>query len=283
MFDLRRISAFLIATWLATCVAPAEAQTNATIDVSFFRQASLDLNQGALCFLRFRDPAKRLPLFAAGAARRGNLRLFMTSSDLGFTVRSEANAIVDVDPPVGSADAAAVDDTAAARLLKGRAPLRLAIRDVQLRDVMVSDSAWKTMIDAARAGQPKQEPYSAHMDVDVKMDLVAQTASTTVTLPMRMTVRYCGLSKFGRLQPYWRLELSGDCAIEGKTLGLTDRDAGRLDVHAEIACASHVPRDYAAKQVNTELDNAAEIEVAPQDGWNGTGGRGVSEARGVRR
>lgn len=250
----RRVSVFLLAVWLAACALPAAAQTNATIDVSFFRNPE----QGAMCFLRFRDPARRLPLFAAGAARRGNLRLFMAPSDLGFTVRSEANAIVDVDPPAGSADAAAVEDTAAASLLKSRTPLRLIIREVQTRDAMVSDPAWKTVIDAALGGQPRKDPYSASMDVNVKMEVVAPAVSTTVTLPMRMTIRYCGLPMYGSLRPYWRLELAGDCAIEGKALGLTGRDAGRLDVHTEIVCESSVPRDYAGKQAGAELDNATD-------------------------
>jgi hypothetical protein len=252
------------ALYLGACTG-AGAQTNADIAVSFFSKAAFELEQGAACFLRFRAADRRVPLFAAGTARRGDVRIFLSPLDEGFTAKMEASGIVDMDPPVGSADAEAVEETAAAGLLKNGVPLRLILRDLRLDDVMLTDAAWKAMIGAARSGVGPREPLSAGAKVTAKMEVKAPTASTTVTLPMRMTIQYRGQRRFGRLVPYWRLILSGDFALEGSALGLTGRDAGRLDVRVGIAADTWLPRDYAGKQADKELEESAETNVTKAD------------------
>jgi hypothetical protein len=236
------------------------ATTNATVEVSFFRQAAFDLEPGSLCYLRFTQPARRLPLFLAGDGRRGVLRCFMTPGPGGYNATVRGEAVVDMDPPLGSADALAVDDTAAAGLLKSRTALRVTLSQIKARDlVALADPAWGQMLGTARAGGSARDPLTASADVTVRIGLRAGAATATVDTPMRMTVHYRGREKFGRILPHWRLELTGDFAVEGQALGLTGADAGRLDVRAVFIADTFLPRDYTGKTTDTELEEASNV------------------------
>jgi hypothetical protein len=242
------------------------APTNATVEASFFRRAAFDLEPGSLCYLRFSQPGKRLPLFMAGDGRRGVLRCFMTPGLSGYRADVRGEALVDMDPPLGSADALAVDETAAAGLLKSRTALRVTLGHIRIRDLVgLSDPAWERMIGTAREGGSAREPQTASADVTVRIGLRAGAATATVDAPMRLTIHYRGKEKFGRILPYWRLELTGEFAIEGQALGLTGADAGRLNARAVFMSDTFLPRDYTGRATDTQLEEAAGAAEGPKE------------------
>jgi hypothetical protein len=260
------VRAWAFAACLALGVGSAEAATtNATVEVSFFRRAAFDLEPGHLCYLRFTQPAKRLPLFVAGDGRRGVLQWFMTPGLGGYDTIVRGEAVVDMDPPFGSADTLAVEEAAAAGLLKNRTALRVTLSQVKIRGLALSDPAWQKMIDTAREGGSAKDPQTARADVTAKIDIRAGAATTTVDAPLRMAIHYRGKEKYGRIIPYWRLELTGDFALEGKALGLAGADAGRLDVRAVFLSDTFLPRDYTGKTTDAELEEAANVTEVSQE------------------